>query len=95
MLDNVKQALRIDGAEEDIDLQSLIDDAKIEIKHSTGVTVDENDEFHKRTIIMMVKISHGDFDDDPRAKESIEKSINSRLFKIKNCYPSEVVITNV
>lgn len=90
MLEEIKDFLRIDGADDDVRLSLLISDAQAEINHATGAIFNELDDFHKFTLFMMVKLSSGDFDTDPKAKESIEKSIESRLTKIKYCYPEGV-----
>ncbi|WP_368657635.1 head-tail connector protein [Metabacillus halosaccharovorans] len=54
MLEEVKVVLRVDGTEDDLYLSSLIDSAKIEINTSTGIEVDESNNFHKNVVNLLV-----------------------------------------
>lgn len=54
MLEEVKDYLRIDGADEDSFIMSLILAAKQYIKGGTGCTVDETNDLHKLAVNLLV-----------------------------------------
>ncbi|MCM3411233.1 head-tail connector protein [Metabacillus litoralis] len=58
MLEDIKTVLRIDGTEDDYWLSSLISSAKTEIQGSTGVIVDESNDFHKNVVSLIVMKYH-------------------------------------
>lgn len=92
MIQKVNAYFKYDEPEDIERLQALINDAVFEIKHSTGLEFkqEEADDYQIQTVVMLVKLSSGEFDDDSKASEVISKSIKGRLFKIAHCYGSEV-----
>ena len=59
MLDKVKLALRISGTVFDLEIQDLIDAAKLDLQISGVVKVDEEDALIQRAIIVYCKANFG------------------------------------
>jgi len=71
ILDDVKQSLRIDGNESDIEVNDLIEAAKLDLKIS-GVEADETDQLIKRAITVYCKANYGY--EDTQTAERLERS---------------------
>ena len=59
MLDKVKLALRVSGTVFDLEIQDLIDAAKLDLQISGVVKVDEEDSLIQRAIIVYCKANFG------------------------------------
>lgn len=59
MLDKVKLALRVSGTVFDLEIQDLIDAAKLDLQISGVVKVDEEDALIQRAIIVYCKANFG------------------------------------
>jgi uncharacterized phage protein (predicted DNA packaging) len=53
MLELVKEYLRLDGNDEDLILNHLIDSAKEYLKNATGVDFDEGNHNHKMVVLLL------------------------------------------
>ena len=71
MLDKVKLALRVSGTVFDLEIQDLIDAAKLDLQISGVVKVDEEDALIQRAIIVYCKANFGY---DNNEAERFEKS---------------------
>ena len=59
MLDKVKSALRVSGNFFDVEIQDLIDAAKLDLNISGVVKIDDNDALIQRAIIVYCKANFG------------------------------------
>ena len=59
MLDKVKLALRVSGTVFDLEIQDLIDAAKLDLQISGVVKIDEEDALIQRAIIVYCKANFG------------------------------------
>ena len=71
MLDKVKLALRVSGTVFDLEIQDLIDAAKLDLQISGVVKIDEEDALIQRAIIVYCKANFGY---DNNEAERFEKS---------------------
>jgi uncharacterized phage protein (predicted DNA packaging) len=58
LLEECKHALRLDGDEEDVFIESLIESSKIVVQQATGQEVDENNHFHRLIVRVLVVQFH-------------------------------------
>ena len=70
-IDDIKSALRIDGAESDAEVNDLIAAAKLDLKIA-GVEADETDALIKRAITVYCKANYGY--EDTQTAERLERS---------------------
>jgi len=85
MLQEVKNFLRIDGEEDNVLLASLIYAAKIYIKNSTGIIVEETNDLHKLAVNLLVANSYENR--LPIGKdEKLAFSLESIILQIKYCF---------
>ena len=87
MLEEVKQYLRIDGIEEDIEIQSLIDAAE-EYLSNSGAVKNQTNPLYKLAVKMLVSNWYENREPIGKA-EKLAFSLESLISQLKYCY-SEV-----
>lgn len=72
MLEDVKTALRVSGSDLDIEVQDLIDAAKLDLRISGVNKIDDDDPLIKRAVITYCKANFGY--DDVNMSERFERA---------------------
>lgn len=91
-IEEAKEFLRIDGNEEDVLLQTLINAAEKSLYNATGNTFDSTNELAKLYCLVLVSDWFENRELTDKTSEKVRFTTQSILAQLKHCYePSEVV----
>lgn len=85
-IDEVKEFLRIDGNEEDVLLQTLINAAEESLFNATGNTFDSTNELAKLYCLVLVSDWFENRELTDKTSEKVRFIVQSILTQLKHCY---------
>lgn len=87
-LEETKQYLRVDGAEDDVVITSLIDAAETYLENATGNKFDETNHLAKLFCWVLVTDWYENREAVGSATEKTRPIVESMLAQLKHCYQS-------
>lgn len=87
-LEETKQYLRVDGAEDDVVITSLIDAAETYLENATGNKFDETNHLAKLFCWVLVTDWYENREHTGKASEKTRPIVESMLAQLKHCYQS-------